>query len=68
MDLEMRQMIELVVNNIKTVRQLYRISPGPRKKIEHDIFRNREEIIIKQMKLLEMKITVSEMKRYTGLH
>ena len=61
------QMIELVVNNIKTVRQLYHISPEPRKKIEHDIFRNREEIIIKQMKLLEMKITVSEMKRYTGL-
>lgn len=63
----MRQMIELVVNNIKTVRQLYHISHEPRKKTEHDIFRNREEIIIKQMKLLEMKITVFEMKRHTGL-
>ena len=35
--------------------------------VEHDMFRNREEIIIKQMKLLEMKSTISEMKNYTEL-
>ena len=30
--------------------------------VEHDMLRNREEIIIKQMKFLEMKSTISEMK------
>lgn len=53
----MMRMVEWVDNNFKTDNIPYVLKP--KKNIKHDMFRDIEEIIKKQTKLLEMKSIIS---------